>query len=413
MSVKLEDLKNAMPLIDFIEAYYPDVQVTRSGVNTFVTCPYHDEDTPSCLINHYDDKSDTFKCFSCQKTGSIIDYVGAKEKIDVTPGSEGFREVCKKIGSLVGMKVSFTPPNPYFEAYKDEMDAHVARYFKEFKNNEFARNYVINERHLTKETIIEFRLGCTPPNEYEYRKKGMISNRLAFPIFEMTSNEDYKCVAMAYRKLDPDEDGPKYINDANLDGRKGQDPNLKGLFIKGEFLYGYPQAYKSIVNMQSVIVVEGYMDVISLHQTGFKNTVSCMGTALTEEQADILRRLTSNLYLFLDGDEAGQKNMRRVLPMLLSKGFNVKIIKGTNDRDPADICVDLEFDERKVREYFKNHTENAVTMVLNEACKSYEDISARERIKALRAVMPIIEQVKNPIDREVYESQLKKRLDLR
>lgn len=401
-----------MPLIDFIETYYPEVEVVRSGATTFVTCPYHNEDTPSCLINDNHDKSDTFKCFSCQKTGSIIDYVGAKENIDVSPGSEGFREVCKKIGSLVGMDVSFTPPNPAFEAYKEEMDGHVARYFKEFKNNERARDYVTVERHLTKETIVEFRLGCTPPNEYEFRKKGFISNRLAFPIFEMTSSEDYRCVAMAYRKLDPKDDGPKYVNDANLDGRQGQNPDLKGLFIKGEYLYGYPQAYKAIVSTQSVIVVEGYMDVISLHQSGFKNVVSCMGTALTEEQADILRRLTSNLYLFLDGDEAGQKNMKRVLPMLLSKGFNVKIIKGTKDRDPADICVDLEFDERRIRDYFKSHTENAVTMTLNESCRYYEEVSVRERIKALRVMMPIIEQVKNPVDREVYEAQLRKRLDM-
>lgn len=400
-------IKEAMLLADYIQTHYPDEDMVSRGGSEFICCPVHEDKEPSCLLNDY-----TYKCFSCGATGSVIDYVAAKEGYELPAD---FLRVCQRIGQQVGIEVVITPPNPHHEAYKDEMDALNQRYWKELKANTEAVNYLVQERGLTPETIQAFRLGATPADEYVTRGRGFISNRLVFPILEMKApmkGKRAKCIGMAYRVLEKDSDEPKYVNDPNQDGGKGKDPNLKGVFIKGETLYGYPQAYDEIRKRKFAIVVEGYMDVISMHQAGLRNTVGCMGTALTEVQMTILRKLTSNIYLFLDSDTAGQNNMVRVLPALLAKGFTVKIINGTNGKDPADICKEFGFVTDRVNRYIKDHSEYAVTTVIDQCCQSYEEAVIRERTMALRAITPLLETIQDPCERLVYQKMLYKKLDL-
>ena len=400
-------IKEAMPLAEYIQTFYPDEPIVLKGGSEFICCPVHDDKEPSCLLNEY-----SYKCFSCGATGSVLDFVAAKEGYELPAD---FLRVCQHIGAQLGIEVKITPPTPAHEAYKDEMDELNKRYWKELKSNAEAVQYLTQERGLTPETIQAFRLGATPADEYITRGRGFISNRLVFPILEMKApvkGKRTKCIAMAYRKLDHDSDEPKYVNDPNQDGLKGKDPELKGVFIKGETLYGYPQAYEEIRKRKFAIVVEGYMDVISMHQAGLRNTVGCMGTALTDTQMNILRKMTSNLYLFLDSDAAGQSNMVRVLPMLLAKGFTVKIINGTNGKDPADICKEFEFKTDRVNRYIKDHSEYAVTSVINQCCQSYEEAVIRERTMALRAITPLLDTIQDPCERLVYQKMLYKKLDL-
>lgn len=400
-------IKEAMRLADYIQTYYPDEEFAVRGGSDFICCPVHEDKEPSCLLNDY-----TYKCFSCGATGSVIDYVAAKEGYELPVD---FLRVCQQIGQQVGIEVVITPPNPHHEAYKDEMDALNQRYWKELKANTDAVTYLVQERGLTPEIIRMFRLGATPADEYITRGRGFISNRLVFPILEMKppmKGKRAKCIGMAYRVLDKDSDEPKYVNDPNQDGGKGKDPNLKGVFIKGETLYGYPQAYDEIRKRKFAIVVEGYMDVISMHQAGLRNTVGCMGTALTDVQMTILRKLTSNIYLFLDSDAAGQSNMIRVLPALLAKGFTVKIINGTNGKDPADICKEFGFVTDRVNRYIKDHSDYAMTTVIDQCCQSYEEAVIRERTIALRAISPLLDTIQDPCERLVYQKMLYKKLDL-
>ena len=403
MGFDLEELKHQVPLLDYIKKEYPEIDVREIGQKSFVTCPYHDERTPSCLIN--DD--DTFHCYSCNEHGSIIDFVAAKEGLD--PNTD-FKDLCIQIGERIGMEIRFTPPDPEVEKYIDEKHLLAKRYYESWKNDPDCNDayyYLTEERGLTPQTIFSFKLGYVPMDEYKRRRDiSYISGRIAFPILEMKSSKDMKkvrCIGMGYRTLLKDANEPKYVND----------PTKEGVFNKRNVLYGYAHAVEHIRQAKSVIVVEGYMDVISMHQANLKNTVGCMGTALTEEQMDILRRLTSNLFIFMDSDCAGQKNMLRVLPTLLKKGFNVRIIDGKNGLDPADICLKSNFNPAKVRQYIKENSEYAVLSVINQACSAYEDVVLRERLKAVHATSPILECIQSQSERKIYEDLLQKRLDIK
>ena len=408
MEFDLEELKHRVPLLDYIRQEYPETELRVTGQKTFVACPFHEDKTPSCVIN----EDDTFHCYSCHEHGSLIDFAAAKEGLNPDNNAD-FKDTCILIGEKIGMEVRFTPPNPEIEAYIDEKQALNTSYWKSWKattpdsDRDEAFLYLTEKRGLTPQTLFSFRLGFVPMDEYKRRRDvAYISGRIAFPILEMKASKDLKkvrCIGMGYRTLAVDSNDPKYVND----------PTKEGVFNKRRVLYGYAHAVESIRKQKAVFIVEGYMDVISMHQADIKNTVGCMGTALTEEQMDILRAHTSNLYIFMDSDSAGQKNMMRVLPMLLKKGFNVKIINGNNGMDPADICLKEKFNTSKVTRYIKDHAEYAILSVINQACSSYEDTVIRERLKAIHMASQYIECIQNPSERQVYEDMLQKRLDIK
>ena len=158
------------------------------------------------------------------------------------------------IGDNVGYDVVLEEPNPLFESYKDNLDNHTRRYWVNLQNNESALKYLMHERGISKEMINLFRLGFTDAEEYKYRTDmGNISNKIVFPILEPKRRKP-KCVGMAYRGLTNDK--PKYINDVNQDGREGQDPNLTGVFVKGDLLYGMSFAYDSIAKKKCIIFLD-------------------------------------------------------------------------------------------------------------------------------------------------------------
>jgi len=321
------------------------------------------------------------------------------------------------IGENVGVEVVLTPPNPHHEAYKDAMDEHTRRYWRTLQSSTEAMAYLKGERKLTDDTINEFRLGLVPTDEYKTRNDiGGISDRIAFPILEHKDAGIAKCVGMGYRTRKDEK--PKYINDVNQDGRPAQnnrpaqDANLAGVFVKGQLLYGYQLAHREIRKANYAIITEGYFDVISLHQSGIKNTVACMGTSLTEAQADALRSLTSNLILFMDGDSAGVMNMVKALPMLFEKGFNVMMLIAEANMDAADICEKMEFAADKLQTYISQKAKPALSVVIDRTVESYEQIVVRERLKAMGTLAPLLEKVQNPYERDVYKSKVYKRLDM-
>lgn len=399
----LEELKHQVPLLEYLKTEYPELDYRTTGQKTFVSCPYHEDRTPSCLIN--DDN--TFHCYSCSEHGSIIDFVAVKEGWDPTTD---FKEICTHIGERVGVAVHFSKPDPEIEQYIEEKHLLNKRYFEEWKTNPECTEaylYLTEQRGLTPQTITKFRLGYVPMDEYKRRRDiAYISGRIAFPILEMKPSKDIRkvrCIGMGYRTINQGSDEPKYVND----------PTKEGVFNKRNVLYGYAHAVPFIRQAKSVFLVEGYMDVLSMHQADIKNTVACMGTALTEEQMDILRKHTSNIYIFMDGDGAGRKNMNRVLPALLNRGFNVRFVKGVDGMDPADICLKAKFDSSKVRQYIKEHSEYAVLSVINEACATYDDVVLRERLKAVHMTASILDCIQNASERKVYQDMLNKRLDIK
>lgn len=396
-SIPVDEIKSRANLIEYISKHYPDIKMKRSG-NVFIArCPFHNEETGSFAMWN----NGTYKCFGCHEHGDVITFVQKMENI-------GFREACKMVAENVGVSYVLEKPNPTHEAYKDMMNDYNRRYWKALKVEPVALSYLKDNRKLTDETIDKFRIGYVPMDEYKVRTDmGNISGRIAYPILEHKDIKYAKCVGMGYRALG--DVTPKYINDKNKD--QVGDP-LNGVFIKGNSLYGYPFAYKEIKKLGYGIITEGYMDVISMHQAGIENVVGSLGTAITEVQADILRSLTDTLVMFLDGDGPGVTNMVRVLPMLLSKGFKVKMMLARNNMDPADICVKFEFDKQAIESYIACNTVDAVQYVITEAASQYERIVIDAKRDALNKVGNILNSLSNDLDKDLYKSILYKKLDI-
>jgi DNA primase len=401
--IPIDEIKSSVKIWDIIEKYYQDeIKLRKSGDVYKGYCPFHKHnfDTPSFVVWP---KTNKWHCFTDGEGGDVIDFLMKKENLE-------FKEACKMGADEAGIAYEIVPPNKEHEAYKDRMDEHSRRYWRNLQQSPEALHYLMNQRKLTQATINQFRLGLVPVDEYKVRTDmGGISGRIAFPILESKDIKYAKCIGMGYRQFDPKDTGPKYINDKNR--TDDRDP-LKGVFIKGETLYGYPWAHQTIRKNNFAIVVEGYIDVISMHQAGLTNTVGCLGTALTEHQMDTIRKMTRNIILFLDGDKAGIDNMLKVLPQLFEKDFNVLIMIAENNMDAADVCLWKNFDGNAIRQYITDNAKAAMSVVIERETKAYEQIVIRERLKAVRAVSALIEKIP-AAERKVYEDLLYKRLDIK
>ena len=399
--IDTDELKSFAPIIPYVKKHYSDrIHITReSNKVAFCNCIWHQENTGSLAFF----ANGTYKCFGCGVHGDIITLVQTLENLS-------FQEACKVIGDNVGYEIVLEEPNPVFEQYKDILDNHTRRYWCNLQKDGEALRYLLFKREISKEMIDLFRLGLTDKEEYRYRQDiGCISNKIVFPILEHKRNNP-KCVGMAYRGLTDEK--PKYINDLNQDGREGQNPQLAGVFIKGNMLYGLPMAYKSIKQMNHAILTEGYFDVIAMHQSGFTNTVGSMGTSITETQVHELSKLTNNVLLFLDGDKAGTDAMMKSIGNLYAANLNVAVCILDSNMDPDDLCRYYKHDFNAINSEIKRHTMQGIEMVLDKTVKRYENIATQERIKAINIAMPIINAVQNPDIRDLYKQTLFKRLDL-
>lgn len=401
MDINTEELKEHAPIIPYVKKYYKDIiNITQETANVcFAQCIWHAEKTASLAFF----QNGSYKCFGCGAHGDIISLVQNIENIN-------FQEACKLIGDNVGYDIVLEQINPLFESYKDTMDNHNRRYWNNLQQNGEALRYLLFERGITKETIDLFRLGYTDNEEYKFRTDiGGISNRIVFPILEH-KRKNAKCLGMAYRNLTNEK--PKYINDINQNGREGQDPNLSGIFIKGDLLYGLSLAYDSIKKNNCIILVEGYFDVISLYQSGITNVVACMGTSLTINQINTISNLTKNVILFLDSDKAGITAMTKMIKDLYTVDLNVSVCVLNDSMDPADLCKYYNFDFNIIKDIIFNNIQQSIDFILNHSMKRYDNIITTERIKTLNNVMPIINEIKNEAIKELYKSKLYKRLDI-
>lgn len=400
--IDTNELKAHAPLIPYIQQHYSDkihIEKITNGT-AFAKCLWHEENTPSLAFF----ANGTYKCFGgCGAHGDIITLVQSLENVS-------FEEACKIIGDNVGYEVVLEEPNPAWEAYKNTLDNHCRRYWNILQNTPDALNYVLNVRGISPDMIDRFRLGLTPQDEYRYRTDtGNISNRIVFPILEH-KRKNPKCVGMAYRSLTDEK--PKYVNDANQEGRENQDPNLAGVFIKGNMLYGLHQAYDGIKQFQYAVLTEGYFDVIALHQTGITNAICTMGTSITPAQIEALSKITKNVMLLYDGDRAGIDGMVRCIKALYAAKFNVVVCVLDGGQDPADLCKALKFDYLKVSAEIKRHTQQSIDFVINKILMSYDSVVTKERIKALQLGLPLIELIGDPAIKKIFESQLYKRLGI-
>lgn len=335
---KIEEIRRASDIVDIISKYLP---LKKRGKNFITLCPFHNEKTPSFTVSQ--DKQ-IYHCFGCHAGGNVFNFLMEYKKIS-------YVEAVLELAAEYGIPVDYEEEK-YSEQQSEteelyEINKIAAIFFSDnlLKNEEgkFARKY-FESRKIKSSTIKTFGLGYLPQNNvlvnHLKEKKvdlekaiylGLIGknekgnlfdklyDRIIFPIFSTNG----RIVAFAGRVLKDNENISKYINS----------PESK-IYYKGKILYGLFFAKEEIRKSEIAIVVEGYMDLISLYQNNIKNVVAVSGTALTEDQIQLLSRYTKNVVLLFDADTAGVKASMRSIELLLKHNLNIKIAVLPEGEDP-------------------------------------------------------------------------------
>lgn len=324
------EIREKIDIVDLIGEYVPLVQ---KGRNYFGVCPFHNDTNPSMSVSR---EKQIYKCFSCGASGNIFTFVRDYEHVDM-------RDALEILANKAGVTLSnnniarkTTKYDKFYEIY----DLANKFYQNNINTKEGinAKEYLKN-RNVNEDIIKEFEIGLSLDSmdsltklltkkgydDLTLDKLGLSSNnhdlfinRIMVPIQDMNG----RVVAFSGRVYNKKSDH-KYVNTKETE-----------IFKKGTILYNYHRAKEEARRSKYVIIMEGYMDVFRASSVGFKNVVAIMGTALTLEQTNLVKKLSNNVYLCLDGDNPGQKAMLSVGAELEKAGVNVKIILLTNDEDP-------------------------------------------------------------------------------
>ena len=357
----VEELRSRVNIIDVIGNY---VQLKKKGSSYFGLCPFHSEKTGSFSVS---EKKQMFYCFGCGKGGSVFTFLMEYENYT-------YPEAIEHLASQNGMelpKQELTEEQRQLADYRAvlrEMNRDAANYFyKMLKHEHGKKGYeYFKGRKISDETIKKFALGYSDiyrDDLYQYlhkkgysdshlRDSGLVEmnekgvydkfwNRVMFPIVDMNG----KVIGFGGRVMGEGE--PKYLNSKET-----------VLFEKKKNLYGLYFARKS--KRDGFILCEGYMDVISLHQAGFDNAAASLGTAFTEEQARLIKRYQSNVYLAYDSDNAGKKAAMRAIDICRKEGLLVRVINMEPYKDPDEFIKNLGADE------YEERIRNAVSGIMYE-----------------------------------------------
>ena len=391
----IEELKNQIDIVDVIGR---SVELKRAGANYKGLCPFHNEKTPSFIVSP---QKQIFTCFGgCGASGDVVTFVKRYYNLD-------FNEAVEKLADEYGIEIQKNSHKDDREKYY-EVNREAARLF--YRNLTVKKNpgyTYMQRRGIQDSTIKKFGLGYAEDswnNLYDYFKKkgtdekilielGLISkkgdrcydkfrNRVIFPII----NTAGKVIGFGGRALD-NEAMPKYLNS----------PENK-VFQKKNNLYALNSTRQDIGKEGSAIIVEGYMDAISLYQNGVRNVAASLGTALTENQAKLINRYTKNVILSYDADAAGQKAALRGIEVLRGENCKVKVLHVTDGKDPD------EYIKKNGREAFLSLTENALPYIdyKLEAAKRGLNISSEEgKLDYMKNISSILSDL-SPVECDIY-----------
>ncbi len=337
----VERIYDAAQILDVVQDF---VVLKKRGTNYIGLCPFHNEKTPSFSVSQ---TKGIYKCFGCGKGGSSVNFIMEHENLSY---SEALRYLALKFNiEIVEHEIS-----PEEAAQKNERESllivteYASNYFSDILHNHSEGKAVgmayFAERGIRDDMILKFQLGYSLEKREAFTetaikngyktdylvKTGLtierdnyhfdrFAGRVMFPIHNIAG----KVIAFGGRILKSDKNAAKYINSPESD-----------IYHKSKVLYGMFQAKKSIVQNDKCFLVEGYTDVISMHQAGIENVVASSGTSLTEDQIRLIKRFTNNLTILYDGDSAGIKAAIRGIDMVLEQGLNVKVLLLPDNEDP-------------------------------------------------------------------------------
>jgi DNA primase len=436
----IDEIKSKIDIVDLVSE--TGVKLRHAGRNYTGFCPFHDnKKTPAFVVWP---ETGTWRCFgACNEGGDIFKFVMKREGID-------FKEALGKLAARAGVELKeYQHESPELrEAYdnlRKLLEDAVIFYRGHLVANAELMNYLREKRGLTDASIETFGLGYAPQSwdsalthftqrgysQQELFDAGLLSerdnggyyDRFRHRIMIPIRDEQGRMAGFGARIVDPDDPStgsgqasPKFLNSPETP-----------IFSKGRLLYGLDRARKPIRVADQAVIVEGYLDVIALHQAGYENVVSPMGTALTEDQLRLLKRSTRRIVLALDPDTAGQKAVLRGLEAARSAmdkegelGFDARGLLRNESRLQADLRVaaipdDLDPDEIVARDVdeWKRIIENAkpiVTHVMETLAAGRDLNDAKVKNEIAAQVLPLIEDLSNPLERDTYRQALARML---
>jgi DNA primase len=405
---------------DILEVVGDYVQLKRNGQNYWACCPFHNEKSPSFSVNP---SKGLYKCFGCGKAGGIVQFV-----MDIEGSSypEALRALAKKYGVAVPEEEERTPEEQLAQNERDSQYI-VSNWAKDYYHGLLLKSEegmsigygYLKERGLNLTTIQTFELGysldqfegllksaTTAGHQLKYLEKtGLVvkreddqgrdtgrrydrfRGRVMFPIHNVSG----RVVGFGARTLKRDDKMAKYLNSPESE-----------IYHKSDVLYGLFQARQAIRHEELCYLVEGYLDVLSLHQGGIKNVVASSGTSLTEGQIRLIKRYTDNVTVLYDGDAAGIKASLRGIDLLLEGGLNVRVVLFPDGDDPDSYIRKV--GDQRFADHVENHSQDFIafktSLVAREA--SQDPVKKAE---AIRDVLQSIAKVPDGLKRQVFLQQ--------
>ena len=389
--------------VDMIAVVSDHTELRRAGVSEYVgRCPFHDERTPSFGVNPIEK---VYYCFGCQASGDVFTFVMETEGLDF-PGA------LQTLADRFGVELQTEEEAPEAAARRQRRQrlqsllgraaTYYGRYLWEARESEAAREY-LQSRGLREETLREFRVGYAPSawdriltasrragfsdeellavglGQRSQNRPGQIYDRFRERIMFPSTDARGNVIGFGARAM-RDNQRPKYLNTADGD-----------LYHKREVLFGLDRARATAARVGSVILVEGYTDVLALHQAGLNNAVGIMGTALTEEQVSVLQRVANTLVLCLDSDRAGQDAMLRAAQLTDRRKLELRVVPLPDGTDPAELI------ERAGADALRERVAASVPFVkfhVDRILERSDTGTAEGRDDAFRQLMPALKNLR-------------------
>lgn len=406
----IEEIKANTDIVEVVSQY---VSLKRKGRNYFGLCPFHNEKSPSFSVS---ETKQIFHCFGCGAGGDVIGFLKKIENIEFKDAVEMLAERA----NITLPKIETTKEEQKIAMLKEkvyQINEIAAQYFHEnlYKPTAKPAQEYVKKRRLDNNTLKKFQIGYSGNFDELYRelrKRGFndeeifesklvlmskngtpndaFKKRLMFPIKDVKD----RVIAFGGRALDDSK--PKYINSPDTI-----------CYNKGRNLYALNIAKKT--EKDFIIMVEGYMDAVSLHQRGIDNAVASLGTALTEKQGRLLKRYKSKIIIGYDADGAGQSATMRGLEILQSIGYDIRILQLEGAKDPDEFII--KYGSGK----FNLYVQNAISLVefkVKNLQKTLDINQVNDKIKFLNEVSNILSKVENDIEKEVYIDKISEQYNI-
>ncbi len=399
------DIQRKVNIVDVISEYLP---LEQKGKNYFAICPFHDDHNPSMSISP---EKQIYTCFVCGASGNVFNFVMNYENIS-------FVQAVSKVAKSVGISIDYqdapkkVATNEKYEKYYKLFDI-ACKYYQNNIRSVYGKKAVdyLSKRNLNDDIIKEFEIGlsmndnnlskllsnkgydlnelidvglCGRKDKYTY---DVFRNRIMFPLYNLTG----QVIGFSGRIYNGETDESKYVNSKE-----------SVIFKKGTVLYNYHRAINVAREKHQIIIVEGFMDVIRLYSVGIKNVVATMGTAITKEHANLIKKMAKNVVLCFDGDKAGEKATLSALDALEKVGINPKIIRLEDDLDPDDYVI------KKGVDAFLTHLDNPLSSIMFKLDINKKDINFNDYKEVSKYLDSAVKELEKINDKIVYELTVKK-----